>query len=72
FSFEFELGLSPEFELNFDNKTKVPIYRIVADKKMLDRYAEDYAKRFGTMSYPETAGEGTIIKAAFKEVDGKG
>ncbi len=72
FSFEFELGLTPDIELNFDNKTKVPAYKIVADKKMLDRYVSDYAKRFGTMSYPEAVGESTIIKAAFKEVDAKG
>ena len=72
FSFEFELGLTPDFELSFDNKTKVPIYKIVADKKMVDRYVSDYAKRFGTMSYPEVVEENTIVKGTFRELDDKG
>jgi len=72
FSFEFELGLAPEFELKISNKVKVPYYKIVADKEMIDRYANDYAKRFGTMSTPEETSEDSIVKAHFIELNGKG
>lgn len=72
FSFDFELGLAPEFELSVSNKTKVPYYKIAADKKMIERYVEDYSKRFGKMSSPESVEENCIIKADFVEVDKDG
>ncbi len=68
FSFDFEIGLTPDFKLNFDDKTKVNYYRIVADQKMVDRYVNDYAKRFGSMSYPAEVGENTIVKGRFQEL----
>lgn len=67
FAFEFELGLTPDIELNFSNKTKVNYMKIVADKKMVDNYIEDYAKRFGSMTFPETVEEKSIVKAKFSE-----
>ena len=72
FSFDFELGLAPEFDLKIDKKIKVPYLKIVADKEMVDRYANDYAKRFGTMSYPESIEEGVLVKALFQELDAEG
>ena len=72
FQFDFELGLTPEFELKLNEKLKVPYYRIVADKKMLDRYANDYARRFGSMKYPEKVTDDAIVKAIFQEVDDQG
>ncbi len=72
FSFDFEIGLAPEFELSISDKTKVPYYKISADKKMVDRYVEDYAKRFGKMSSPEAVEENCIIKGDLVEVDKDG
>lgn len=72
FSFEFELGLSPDFDLKLDDKTKVPYYKIEADKAMVDRYVTDYAKRFGNMSFPDAVEEDSIVKAIFTEVDEAG
>jgi trigger factor len=69
FSFNYELGLAPEFELKVDKKVKVPYYKLQADKEMVARYTTDYAKRFGKMTYPEVTGENTIIKADFVELD---
>lgn len=69
FVFDFELGLAPEFSLTVDNKIKVPYYKITADKEMVERYASDYAKRFGKMSYPESVEEDSIIKAYIVEVE---
>lgn len=72
FKFDFEIGLAPNFELKVSDKVKVPYYKISADKKMVDRYVTDYAKRFGTMSYPEAVDADCIIKADFKELDKSG
>lgn len=72
FSFDFEIGLTPEFELKLSEKTKVPYYKITADKKMVDRYVEDYANRFGSMTYPTEVTEKAIVKAIFSEKDKEG
>jgi trigger factor len=72
FEFDFELGLTPQFELKLNEKLKVPYYKIVADKEMLDRYANDYARRFGSMKYPEKVTDDAIIKGIFQEVDKSG
>ncbi|SFU50839.1 trigger factor [Pustulibacterium marinum] len=48
FTFEFELGLAPAFEVEF---TKEPVthYNIVADDKMLDEQVERIQKQFGKL-----------------------
>ena len=72
FQFDFELGLTPQFELKLNDKLKVPYYKIVADNEMVERYANDYARRFGSMRYPEKITEDAILKAIFQEVDKAG
>ena len=36
YNFQFELGLSPEFEVSISKKNKVKAVKVVADKKVLD------------------------------------
>lgn len=72
FSFDFEIGLSPEISVNISDKLKVPFYKIEADKKMVDRYVNDYAKRYGTMTYPEVVDNESILKITLTEVDKSG
>lgn len=72
FNFDFELGLSPDFELKLDESTKVPYYKIEADDAMVDRYVNDYAKRFGKMSSLDAVEEDSIVKAIITEVDEAG
>lgn len=72
FSFDFELGLSPDFTVEVNDKTKVPYLVIEADKPMIDRYVDDYAKRFGKMSYPTEVTEHAILKGNCTEVDAAG
>ncbi len=72
FSFDFEIGLSPEISVEISDKVKVPFYKIEADKKMVDRYVTDYAKRYGTMSYPEKVDADCILKVELIEVDKDG
>jgi trigger factor len=49
FTFEFELGLSPEFEVNLKPKKAIIQYKIVADKKMLDDQMANIQDRYGKM-----------------------
>lgn len=70
--FQFELGLTPQFELPINKKTKVPFYTINVDKKAIDAEVEALTRRYGKMSEPETAEAEDIAYGVFQEVDAEG
>ena len=49
FSFEFELGLAPEFEVSLDTKDAITEYKIIADEKMLDEQVANIQKQYGKL-----------------------
>ncbi len=49
FSFEFELGLTPEFEINLNGKKPITHYTIIADDKMIDEQVERIQKQYGKL-----------------------
>lgn len=49
FSFEFELGLAPEFEVNLKPKKPIVQYNITADEKMIDNQVEHIRKQYGKL-----------------------
>ena len=72
FNFEFEMGLSPAFEVNMDKKSKFDYYKIEADKKMVDHYTSDMAKRYGSMTNPEKSEKADLIMGEFTQLDSEG
>ena len=72
FVFEYELGLAPTFEVKISKKNKLDFYKIKADDTMIDRYAEDIAKRYGKMSSPEKVEEKDLVYGTFQELDAEG
>lgn len=50
FSFEFELGLAPEFDVNLKSKKAITHYNIVADKKMIDDQIVNIRKQYGKIT----------------------
>ena len=72
FVFEYELGLSPCFELKISKKNKIDYYIVKADDVMIDRYAEDIAKRYGKMSSPDKVQEKDLVYGTFQELDTEG
>jgi trigger factor len=75
FSFEFELGLAPQFEVNLKSKKKVNQYNIVATKKLIDKELENIQTRFGTTSPLDEASESSNVTGTFineeKEINKK-
>jgi trigger factor len=75
YAFEFELGLSPEFEVDLEAKKKITHYNIVADDELLDKEVENLRKRFGKLVAKEEVEEGVSITGTFfneeKEIDKK-
>lgn len=49
FTFEFELGLAPEFDVNFDNKEKITQYKITADQEMIDEQIKLIQRQYGKL-----------------------
>ena len=73
FSFEFELGLAPEFEVELKSKKSITQYNIVADKKMINEQIERIQKQYGKLvsqSIVEKDSEVTgVYKNEEKEID---
>ena len=65
YSFEFELGLAPQFDVDLEAKKKITQYNIVADKELLDKEVENIQKRFGKIVPKEVVEEGVNIAGAF-------
>lgn len=71
-SFEFELGITPSFELPIDKKHKVAYYSIKVDKKAIDQEMEAIGRRYGKMSEPETTEVEDIVFGTFEELNDNG
>ncbi len=65
FSFEFELGLAPEFDVNLKPKKKVMQYNIVATDELLEKEVENIKVRYGKMLTKDAATEEANITGAF-------
>lgn len=68
--FEFELGLAPEFDVDL-SKVEVETYKVKVNEEEVQKYVENFAKRFGSMkSLDKVAKDGEVnIKVIIKELD---
>ena len=69
FTFEFELGLAPEFKVDLSAKNKVKQYNIVATDELIDEEVKNIQTRYGKMSALETATADANITATFVNED---
>ena len=75
FTFEFELGLVPQFEVNLTSKKKITQYVINADDSLIDKEVENLQSRYGKMSAVDIINENTNVTGTFvneeKEIENK-
>ncbi|MHB0754731.1 trigger factor [Polaribacter sp. M15] len=75
-SFEFELGLAPEFEIDLSEKNKIKQYNIVATDELLEEEVKNIQTRYGKMSSLDEATEHSNVTGTFvneeKEINKKG
>ena len=69
FSFEFELGLAPEFDVDLKAKNKVTQYEIIATDDLIDKEIENIQLRYGKMNAIEVVTEGATITGTFVNAD---
>ena len=65
YSFEFELGLAPEFDVKLDAKKKITQYNIIADDELLGKEVENIQKRYGKIISKEVVEKGVNITGTF-------
>ena len=65
FSFEFELGLAPQFDVDLSAKKKITQYNIVAEESLIDKEVENLQTRFGKIIPLEEVAEGNNIAGVF-------
>jgi trigger factor len=69
FTFSFELGLAPQFEIKLSKKNKVNQYNLIIDEKMRNDYLENHRRRFGEFKNCENSVEKDILKGNIAALD---
>jgi len=70
FTFTFELGLAPTFELELSGKNKLTRYLIEPDAKMVADYVNNYARRHGEFVTSGVSEEKDMLKGSVTSADG--
>jgi len=75
FSFEFELGLAPDFEVNLKPKKAITAYKIIADDKMINTQIDSIKEQYGKMITQTAIEENSNVTGTFvneeKEIEKK-
>ena len=72
FSFAYEVGLAPQFEVPFTEKSKFTQYVIKADKETLESRKKNLRRSYGKMSNPDVSEEGDVLYSELKQLDAEG
>ena len=65
FTFEFELGLTPEFDVNLKGKKAITHYKIIADEKMINDQIERVQKKYGKITSQDTVAKDSEVTGTF-------
>ena len=66
-SFDFEIGLSPAFEVSLKTKKAVTSYKVTADKKMIDDQILSIRKQYGKITPVKTVTAAAEITGTFSD-----
>ena len=72
FEFQFELGISPEINLEVTEKEKFPYYKLKIAKKELEEYKDNVIKRYGEFISVDAADNSELIKGTLVKVNESG
>lgn len=68
-TFNYELGLSPNFEVKIDNSQKFTYNKVKIDDELIEKYLKDVKRNYGTPSNPEVASEKDVLYIDIVELD---
>src|SRR5690606_34336930 len=72
FSFAYEVGLAPQFDVPFNEKSKFTQYVIKADKDTLESRIKNLRRSYGKMTNPEVSEDGDVLYSELKQLDADG
>jgi trigger factor len=70
FTFSYEIGYSPSFELPITAKTKVDYATVKIDKELITKQVEDLRRRYGKLISSDTVSAKDMVMGKFEELDG--
>ncbi len=65
-SFDFEMGLSPKFDISLKNKKSIIYFKIEADKKMIDNQISNIQNQYGKLVSKNNIEDGFEINGIFR------
>ena len=71
FDFVFDLGLSPEFEVELSKKDKIKYYQITPSDEMIENQVKSHTSRFGRYIQEEAVEEKDMVKGELVELAGE-
>lgn len=69
YTFEFELGLTPQFEVNLETKEPITHYNIVAGEEMIENQIKHIQKQYGKLVSKEQVEEEDSVTGTFKNAE---
>lgn len=69
FSFDFELGLAPQFEVDLAAKNNLVQYNVIADETMLNAQVARIQKQYGKVVSKDTVEEGNDVSGIFANAE---
>lgn len=72
FTFNFEIGFSPEINLEINKDIEVKFHKIEVSDSMVDDYIKDIQERFGEHTHPETISATSKVTAVFTQLNEDG
>lgn len=68
-TFDYELGLSPQFELKLDNSQSFTYNTVKVDDELVEKYLKDVKRNYGKPSNPEVAEAKDVLYIDIVELD---
>ena len=72
FSFVYDIGMAPSFEVVLDKEITLPYYSIIADEEMVNKQVEAYAGRLGENKPADSVEEKDTVRGTFVQLDEAG
>ena len=69
--FVYEIGLAPQVDIEINSKIKLRYDKIKIDKALIDKQADDFARRYGKLVSTDKAGERDMVLGKFEQLDDK-
>ena len=72
YTFEYEVGLTPQIDIKIDKNDKLPFYGIEVSKEMIDEQDKNFRERFGSQVPGEEVSGRALVKGTLMQMNADG